>query len=136
MNFADLTPLAVFAMFAGLVVKEILASFGKLPSRDIRINPDDKMERQRLLENNFKDIKDLLRRNLEVTNRIHEMHDQKDGDGVYVWYVRKSLETAISKFSDNIEAQTRLMESLVNNIKSLDDDVDDLKEMIRNAPTS
>lgn len=44
---------------------------------------------------------------------LKEIHDVKDEDGVPVWYVRSSLEGAIVKLANNIEAQTKVFEAMV-----------------------
>lgn len=56
-------------------------------------------------------------------NELHAWHDQRDADGVPVWYVRTSLELAITgqtaamkTLADNIAAQSRLLERLVEKI--------------------
>lgn len=58
-----------------------------------------------------------LRQTLKpVTAQIHDMHDwhnKEDDDGVKVWYVRRSLETAINKLADNINMQTSAFKELM-----------------------
>lgn len=44
---------------------------------------------------------------------LYKMHDQKDNDGVYIWYVRRSLEDAINKLADNVDKQTQAFTTLV-----------------------
>lgn len=43
---------------------------------------------------------------------LYKMHDQKDSDGSYVWYVKKSLQDAIEKLADNIDRQTNVFREL------------------------
>jgi hypothetical protein len=40
---------------------------------------------------------------------LHDWHDKEDAEGVKVWYVRRSLEEAITKLSENIEKQTEIL---------------------------
>ena len=40
---------------------------------------------------------------------LHEWHDKEDAEGVKVWYVRRSLEDALTKLSENIEKQTQIL---------------------------
>ena len=49
----------------------------------------------------------------ELTKDIFDMHNQKDNDGVYVWYVRRSLEEAIIKLAENIDKQTICFRELI-----------------------
>jgi len=44
---------------------------------------------------------------------LHRWHDVRNSDGVFVWYVRSSLENALSKLADNIDTQTRVLQELV-----------------------
>tara|TARA_Y100000310_G_C20445648_1_gene698273 strand:- start:202 stop:510 length:309 start_codon:yes stop_codon:yes gene_type:complete len=55
---------------------------------------------------------------LTLLQKIYEMHDKTDEDGVYVWYVRRSLEDAITKLGRNIEKQTHIFEKLVMRLES------------------
>jgi len=52
-----------------------------------------------------------------LIRELHTMHNQKDNDGVYVWYVRRSLEEAIVKLGENIEHQTTVFRELALRIK-------------------
>ena len=45
-------------------------------------------------------IKENSYRILELVKKIHEMHDLKDEDGVYVWYVKKSVADSIHRLGD------------------------------------
>ena len=46
-------------------------------------------------------------------------HHQKDEDGVFVWWVRKSLERAIEKLADNTETMSRNTETQTLILKSV-----------------
>jgi hypothetical protein len=54
----------------------------------------------------------------EMVARLYEMHNRKDNDGVYVWYVRRSLEEAIVKLGENIDKQTVVFERLVMRLET------------------
>ncbi len=56
----------------------------------------------------------LIRQMARQVNDLHQWHNVKDGDGVFSWYVRRSLETAIIKLAENIEAQTELLRDLIH----------------------
>jgi hypothetical protein len=43
---------------------------------------------------------------------LHAWHSREDEDGVKVWYVRKTLETAMEKLADNIMAQTEILKEI------------------------
>lgn len=54
-----------------------------------------------------------LMRTHELTEQLYTMHNQKDADGVYVWYVKHSLTEAINKIADAITLQTQLLQKIV-----------------------
>lgn len=54
-----------------------------------------------------------LMRTHELTEQLFTMHNQKDADGVYVWYVKHSLTEAINKIADAITLQTQLLQKIV-----------------------
>ncbi len=41
---------------------------------------------------------------------LHDWHNKDDEDGVKLWYVRRSMEDAILKLSDNVEKQTQMLD--------------------------
>lgn len=53
-----------------------------------------------------------------LVQALHSMHDQKDSDGVYIWYVRRSLEDAINQLAVNIDRQTDVFKELVTQLKT------------------
>jgi hypothetical protein len=50
---------------------------------------------------------------------LHEWHDKEDVDGVKVWYMRKSLEDAIIKLGENVDRQTRVLESQTHVLEAI-----------------
>ncbi len=48
---------------------------------------------------------------LELTRRLYEMHDQKDLDGVYVWYFKQSLVKALEDLAEAIAKLHRELDS-------------------------
>ena len=55
---------------------------------------------------------------------LHGWHDKTDEDGVRIWYVRRSLETAIRDLSENVKAQTELLRTMVSKMDSMDEKLD------------
>ncbi len=62
---------------------------------------------------------------------LKKVHDKTDEDGVYVWYVRKSLETSLSKLAENIEKQTLIMDRMWNEIKSSNHRIEKLGDILK-----
>lgn len=64
------------------------------------------------------DIKDKLETLMKLSEDSFRLHNVKDGDGVPVWYVRRSMETQIKELAKiierlaiSIEVQTKVLES-------------------------
>lgn len=53
-----------------------------------------------------------------ILMELFKMHNVKDEDGVPVWYLRRSLESAIEKLVVSISAQTDVFKELVIRIQS------------------
>jgi hypothetical protein len=45
-------------------------------------------------------------------NELHVWHAREDADGVKVWYIRPTLESAIEKLAENITAQTAILKEI------------------------
>lgn len=72
------TQLGIGGIFAILVIREVLGFLKGRKEVACYTNEDRKM------------LADL-----------HDWHNRKDDDGVYVWYVRRSLEDAINSMADS-----------------------------------
>jgi hypothetical protein len=64
---------------------------------------------------------------------LHKWHDNRDADGVFTWYVRRSLEEAIKQLAqsqvqlaENIRNQTNIMEGI---LKSQEETRRDMKRI-------
>ena len=53
------------------------------------------------------------------TGELHKWHDKEDEEGVKVWYIRQSLERAIQRLADAAEAQTRLLERVMQDLDEI-----------------
>ena len=52
-------------------------------------------------ENTFKELK--------LAEKLFEMHDRKDVDGVYVWYVRASLADSVQRLAEAVDQMVKLL---------------------------
>lgn len=59
----------------------------------------------------------ILSKIQQETHELHSWHNQRDTDGVFIWYVRRSLEDAINKLADNVGAQTECFRHLVTELR-------------------
>ena len=65
---------------------------------------------------------DLLKMAQQI-ERLDEMHAKTDEDGVPVWYVRRSLEKAVTDLNEAIRHQTELLQALTQELKETRRDV-------------
>ncbi len=98
----ELTPVGVLAALVYLIVREILQYAG---SKD-RVSVSDVYDEVEQLLNAVDKI-------AEQVDDLHAWHSKEDDDGVKVWYVRRSLETSLAQLSNNIGAQTAVLERLL-----------------------
>lgn len=54
-------------------------------------------------------------------DELHAWHDIVDDEGVKIWYVRRSLEEAISKLHTSIDKQTEVLANMVRGQQSIVD---------------
>lgn len=108
----------------------------------------DKIDEENRVEKISADIKALNRKvdrveeELETLSKqseeMYDWHNKSDGDGVKVWYVRQSLENALrdnakatEAIARNIELQTRLLEEMISNQRSLAKEQTEMMKDIR-----
>lgn len=104
----DITSLGVGGLLVFVVIKEL---FAFLKSREEKRNGNGGSR-----SSSTNDMFKLLRHVEDLTRDLHNWHDAKDEDQVFVWYVRKSLERQIEKLGDAVtkmvgatEAQTQVV---------------------------
>ena len=138
----DAGTIGVFCIFAFLVIKEILRVFPKKKNGNGNVKvcwmgseyaekkvisplmeqkqtlTEMKMEMGRLIEQN-KQLDSRCSQNARVLEELYKLHDVKDGDGVPIWYVKQSLESAIEKLADNIGRQTEVFRELVYELRGI-----------------
>jgi len=116
----------VGGIFAVLVIREVLNFLTKRNGAD----KDKGGKLDRVILAALQEMKPKL-------DELHKWHDQRDQDGVPVWYIRRSLEEAVDKLaesqqmlSDNIRNMTIILERLATNqdemrreVHSLEDDL-------------
>jgi len=54
---------------------------------------------------------------------LHDWHNVTDAEGVKVWYIRRSLEEAISRLADAIEVQSRVLDKMDRKMERVEDRV-------------
>jgi ubiquinone biosynthesis protein UbiJ len=113
----------------------------------------DKIDEENRVEKISADIKSLntkvdrVEEELETLSKqseeMYNWHDKSDADGVKVWYVRQSLENALrdnakatEAIARNIELQTRLLEEMITNQRTMSKEQAELAKDIRDIERS
>jgi len=88
-------------------------------------NGGDKTPRLDTLENKY-----LVPMHQQVSE-LHQWHSVVDEDGVRIWYVRRSLEKAITALANNIDNQTRVMENMLRITARTLEKVEEVQDELR-----
>jgi uncharacterized membrane-anchored protein YhcB (DUF1043 family) len=130
MSGEEATILGLFALVIGAAIKEF---FSWLSRKNIQ-NTEDRLrnieealrEVSKNASNNSNKLETKLDKLLKESQEMYEWHSKSDQDGVKVWYVRQSLENALrdnakatEAIAKNIELQTRLLEEMIQNQRSM-----------------
>lgn len=101
----DVAGLSAGGIFAVLVIREVF-NFIKWQRKS---STKSSVETPEMDKVSF-EIRDLCR-------DLHEMHDVKDGDGSYIWYVKRSLGESIEKLAASIDRQSHAFNKLAVKLK-------------------
>jgi hypothetical protein len=73
----------------------------------------------RVLGWSAKRIEPSLREILDKTQDLHEWHDRRDQDGLFIWYQRKEHDHVLGRLADTIDRQTTLTYEIVNELRAI-----------------
>jgi hypothetical protein len=110
----DLTQLGIGGLTAVLVIREVLTFL-----RDRRNSQGN--------DDNDANLSTLC----QQVGELHQWHSVTDGNGVKVWYVRRSLEEAIRELATNIRTQTDILKELMRETKGTRREVERLHDASR-----
>lgn len=65
-----------------------------------------------------------------LVDRLFEMHDKQDDDGVYVWYVRQSLTEAIREMSNSNLKMSASIEVLSEVLRQIHEEQREIKRRL------
>lgn len=160
-NPENMTLLGLFALVVAAAVRELFGWVSKKNLQNTQEKHQklvdgitaiskklDKIDEENRVEKISADIKalnekvDRVECELETLSKQSEdmylWHNKSDADGVKVWYVRQSLENALrdnakatEAIARNIELQTRLLEEMIQNQRSLSKEQAEMMKDIR-----
>lgn len=103
------------------VIETMAKKFDKMSEENEENGADIKLLKEKVAI--IEESSDLL---LKQSTDMYEWHNKSDQDGVKVWYIRQSLENALrdnakatAAIAKNIELQTRLLEEMIQNQRSM-----------------
>lgn len=160
-NPENMTLLGLFALVIAAAVRELFGWLSKKNLQNSQDRHQklvegitaitkklDKIDEENRVEKISADIKSLngkvdrveedLGKLKKESEDMYDWHNKSDGDGVKVWYVRQSLENALrdnakatEAIARNIELQTRLLEEMIQNQRSLSKEQAEMMKDIR-----
>ena len=107
----DLTTVATVGVLSLLVIDRVLTA---LKTRGIDLQM---MSRQ--IES-LPEMRKKIDRISTETHELHQWHDQTDRDGVKVWYVRQSLEEAISHLSETMTQMMLVLQKIDRRLETIE----------------
>lgn len=143
METQDATILGLFVLVIGAAIKEL---FGWMSKKNIQ-NSETRFENMTksidAVGKRLETIETKIQQIAEESEEMYDWHNKSDQDGVKVWYVRQSLENALrdnakatEAIARNIELQTRLLEEMIQNQRTMAKDQIELMTDIRNLERS
>ena len=126
--------LIIFFLGASQVVKIIHAYWktGRLKLQEQKVE-EEKGQWKKIMEEVLAELKIRNARADKIYDKVqwlYEAHHKFDEDGVPIWYVRKSLETAIEKLAENIGQQTQIMSKMWEEIKDTRREVERVEDKV------
>ena len=73
----------------------------------------------RVLGWSAKRIEPALKEIASKTQDLHEWHDRRDGDGLFLWYQRREHDQVLARLADSIDRQTTLSYEIVNELRAI-----------------
>ena len=122
--------------------KKLVAGIDAITKKLDKIDEENRIEKIsadiKTLNNKVDDLDRDIKQVAKESEDMYEWHNKSDADGVKVWYVRQSLENALrdnakatEAIAKNIELQTRLLEEMVQNQRSLAKEQTEMMQDIR-----
>lgn len=113
----NLLQLGVGGIFAVLIIKEVLNFISKRNNEPISNEISNLIgaitRTQEAQTEHLKTVVKVLYDVLDIVKKTYDMHDQKDSDGIYRWYVKKSLEKAVSKLESSVTRQSEIFKEVI-----------------------
>jgi hypothetical protein len=122
MDYPDLMDLGVGAVFALMILREVFSFLNnrKSDSSDKKSQIENSMRLKEVLEDSEKCRKDI--------EWLRAVHDHRDEDGVYSWYIQPSLKREIHHLTATVSSLGSSIEKIVQ-VQSRQ--LDTLDKMIR-----
>jgi len=103
-----LVELGVGLIAAILVIREVLGFLDKK-----KFHNGDSLEHGAVMNEHLNDVRYAVLKVKDKVDDLHDWHNKTDEDGVFNWYVKRSLEDAIKdlgeKMCQQIEVQTKIL---------------------------
>jgi hypothetical protein len=112
---AKILELGVGVIAAVLIIREVLSFLGKHQYK--RNGNGGGNEHTAVMKDHVDDMRDDVKNLRDKVDDLHDWHNKKDEDGVFNWYVRRSLEDAIKDLGEKISLQIQIQTKIVQHME-------------------
>jgi len=112
---AKILELGVGVIAAVLIIREVLSFLGKHQYK--RNGNGNGSEHAAVMKDHVDDMRGDVKSLRDKVDDLHEWHNKKDDDGVFNWYVRRSLEDAIKDLGEKISLQIQIQTKIVQHME-------------------
>jgi len=94
------------------------------------------IEKNKIILNRFKELETDIEMLLKQSSAMYNWHDARDDDGVFVWYVRKSLAKSIDGVTTSLLIQNDALKQIILSNKELMKEYLEIYSIVRESQKS
>jgi peptidoglycan hydrolase CwlO-like protein len=139
METQEATILGLFVLVIGAAIKELFGWISKKNIQNSEVRFDNIFKNLDSISKKIDSLEVKVKQISEESEEMYDWHNKSDQDGVKIWYVRQSLENALrdnakatEAIARNIELQTKLLEEMIQNQRSMSKEQSDMIKDLRN----
>jgi hypothetical protein len=110
-----LVELGVGLIAAILVIREVLGFLDKK-----KFHNGDSLEHGAVMNEHLNDVRYAVLKVKDKVDDLHDWHNKTDEDGVFNWYVRRSLEDVIKDLGVKIEMQIGVQTKILQHMQKME----------------
>ncbi|MCK5391596.1 MAG: hypothetical protein KAJ31_04155 [Deltaproteobacteria bacterium] len=111
-----LVELGVGLIAAIMVIREVLGFLDKKKFHNV-----DSLEHGAVMSEHVNDVRFAILKVKDKVDDLHDWHNKTDEDGVFNWYVRRSLEDVIKDLGVKIEMQIGVQTKILQHMQRMEE---------------